>query len=95
MILTQPAGYIKKPSRAMWLMRIFLRKYPALLRVLEKRHAMYNETVQYIEEQAAQEKSFSSVRRSRCPSGGSATIRSVSSKHTTSAGLWQKNIFRT
>ena len=57
-ILTQPAGYIKKPSGAMWLMRIFLRKYPALLRVLEKRHAMYNETVQYIEEQAAAGKIF-------------------------------------
>ena len=42
----------------MWLMRIFLRKYPALLRVLEKRHAMYNETVQYIEEQAAAGKIF-------------------------------------
>ena len=47
-ILTQPAGYVKKPSRAMPLMRVLLRKYPALVKALEKRHILYNETLEYI-----------------------------------------------
>lgn len=52
-ILTQPAGFIKKPSRGMRLLRLFLRKYPALLAALEKRHEVYNEEVAYVEKQAA------------------------------------------
>ncbi|MBO5791726.1 MAG: patatin family protein, partial [Lentisphaeria bacterium] len=31
-ILTQPAGYVKKPSRAMPLMKLLLKKYPALVK---------------------------------------------------------------
>lgn len=50
-ILTQPAGYRKKPSRAMWLIRAALRKYPELLKALAKRHEHYNATLDYIEEQ--------------------------------------------
>ena len=50
-ILTQPAGFLKEPSRAMWLVRAALRKYPELVRVLQKRHEHYNETLQYIDQQ--------------------------------------------
>ena len=50
-VLTQPAGFIKTPSKAMGLLRIILHKYPALVTALEKRHLMYNETLRYLEEQ--------------------------------------------
>ena len=52
-ILTQPAGYLKKPSSAMPLLRLVYRKYPLLVRAMEERHVKYNETVRYVEEQAA------------------------------------------
>lgn len=52
-ILTQPAGYLKKPSSAMPLLRFIYRKYPLLVRTMEERHVKYNETVRYVEEQAA------------------------------------------
>lgn len=52
-ILTQPENYIKKPSPAMKIMRFVYRKYPELIKVMEHRHEVYNETVHYIEEKAA------------------------------------------
>ena len=52
-VLTQPAGYLKKPSAAMPLLRLVYRKYPHLLQVMEDRHERYNESVRYAEEQAA------------------------------------------
>lgn len=52
-ILTQPAGYLKKPSSVMPLLRFIYRKYPLLVRSMEERHVKYNETVRYVEEQAA------------------------------------------
>ena len=52
-ILTQPAGYRKKPSSVMPLLRFIYRKYPQLVRAMEERHVKYNETVRYVEEQAA------------------------------------------
>ena len=52
-ILTQPAGYRKKPSAAMPLLRFIYRKYPRLLQAMEHRHEKYNETVRYVEAQAA------------------------------------------
>ena len=52
-ILTQPAGYVKKPSAAWPLIRFALRKYPELLHVMERRHEVYNETVRFVESRAA------------------------------------------
>ena len=49
-ILTQPANYEKKVSSAMPLLRLIYRKYPALVRAMEQRHEIYNETIHYIEE---------------------------------------------
>lgn len=48
-ILTRPAGFRKEPSAAMGLLRLVYRKYPELVRVIEKRHEVYNETIRYIE----------------------------------------------
>lgn len=57
-ILTQAPGFVKKPSKAMKLLRIALRKYPELLKTLEKRHEVYNETIKYIENQEKDGKIF-------------------------------------
>lgn len=47
-ILTQPDGYVKKPSRAMAAMKLMLRKYPELIKALEKRPEVYNKQVAYV-----------------------------------------------
>ncbi len=52
-ILTQPAGFVKKPTRGMGLCRLFLRKYPAFVEALANRHAVYNEAVKLVEKRAA------------------------------------------
>lgn len=51
-ILTQPEGYRKKPNKALPLMRLFLGKYPNLLRAMAERHNVYNAQVAYAEQQA-------------------------------------------
>lgn len=50
-ILTQPRDFVKKPNSAIWLMKIFLRKYPNFIKTMQKRHEMYNEQTKYIFEQ--------------------------------------------
>ncbi|MCF0244287.1 MAG: patatin family protein [Bacteroidaceae bacterium] len=54
-ILTQPAGFCKKPTPLMSLMRIGLRKYPNMVRALRDRHIMYNKQLEYVA-QAEREK---------------------------------------
>jgi predicted patatin/cPLA2 family phospholipase len=49
-ILTQPAGYQKKHSRLMPLMRIGLRKYPQMVEAMNRRHVMYNRQLEYVAE---------------------------------------------
>lgn len=48
-ILTQPMGYIKKPSSAAKVMKLALKKYPKVIETMENRHNEYNETLAYIE----------------------------------------------
>lgn len=50
-ILTQPEGYIKNKNSYMPVIRAALKKYPELVRALENRHEMYNETLEYIREE--------------------------------------------
>lgn len=52
-ILTQPAGYQKHPNSMMPFIRRVYRKYPALIRAMERRHIVYNRQVAYVEEAAA------------------------------------------
>lgn len=47
-ILTQPEGYVKTPSRLMPLMRIALRKYPHMIEAMAKRYLMYNQELDYV-----------------------------------------------
>lgn len=53
-ICTQPYGFRKKKLPAMWLIKLFLRKYPVLAKALEERYIMYNETMEMLD---AKEKS--------------------------------------
>lgn len=57
-ILTQPKGFIKKPTSNMGLLKISLRKYPKMIEALENRHNMYNDTTKYIEEKEAKGEVF-------------------------------------
>ena len=49
-ILTQPEGYIKKPSSATKIIKHVLKEYPMVAKVMENRHNEYNETLALIEE---------------------------------------------
>ena len=47
-VLTQPKGYVKKKASAL-LFKIFLRKYPAVVKAMRERHLMYNRQLQEIQ----------------------------------------------
>ena len=49
-ILTQPQGYQKQHNRLMPLMRLSLRRYPAMIEALHHRHLMYNDELAYVAE---------------------------------------------
>jgi predicted patatin/cPLA2 family phospholipase len=47
-ILTQPLGYRKAPSKLMPLMRLSLRKYPQFVKAMSERYLMYNKQLEYV-----------------------------------------------
>lgn len=47
-ILTQPKEYQKKQASLLGLMKIALRKYPALFEAMKNRHVVYNEEKSYV-----------------------------------------------
>lgn len=49
-VLTRPMEYVKQPNKAMPLVKIFLKKYPEVVKAMENRHIMYNKTIEYIRE---------------------------------------------
>lgn len=50
-ILTRNRGYSKKPQSFGWYFQRKYREYPGLLKALENRHRVYNETLDYIFEE--------------------------------------------
>ena len=50
-ILTQPKGFYKKRTKLMPLFHIFMRRYPAIVQAMSRRHLMYNDELAYLEEQ--------------------------------------------
>lgn len=50
-ILTQPEGYVKKRNPLMPIVRIALRRYPAIVEAMARRHEMYNEQTAFVKEQ--------------------------------------------
>ena len=57
-ILTQPLDYVKTPNKLLPLMRMALRKYPNVVRAMERRHKVYNRTTAYIKELEKQGKAY-------------------------------------
>lgn len=53
-ILTQPLGYVKKPSFVARLMKYAIKEYPMIAKTMENRHNEYNETIDYILKKEAQ-----------------------------------------
>jgi len=53
-ILTQPRNYIKEKTGMLGFIKMKYRKYPNLIKALEKRHEMYNETTAYIAQREKQ-----------------------------------------
>lgn len=49
-ILTKAEGYRRKPSSALWLTRMWYRKYPKVYELMKNRHITYNRTLDYLEE---------------------------------------------
>ena len=50
-ILRQPKGFYKKRTKLMPLFHIFMRRYPAIVQAMSRRHLMYNDELAYLEEQ--------------------------------------------
>ena len=53
-VLTQPLGYRKRENRAMPLIRRAYRQYPKLVEAMERRHLVYNATLDEIARQEAE-----------------------------------------
>lgn len=51
-ILTQPKDYKKSPNKLVPLVKLVMRKYPALVDAMRHRHEMYNKTLDYIWQRA-------------------------------------------
>ncbi len=49
-VLTQPDGYTKRKSSALPLIRLTMRKYPAIVKAMSLRHEMYNRQMEEIKE---------------------------------------------
>ena len=52
-ILTRPAGYVKRTNPMMRVISRALHQYPAAVKAMEKRHLVYNETLAYIRQREA------------------------------------------
>ena len=68
-VLTQPRGYLKKPSNLLPLIRLRYRAYPALIHALENRHCMYNEELSYVAKREREGKAFVIRPREALPIG--------------------------
>lgn len=58
LVLTQAPDYRKEPNKALPAMRLKYAKYPHLVETVARRHAMYNDTLDFIDAQVAAGKLF-------------------------------------
>lgn len=47
-ILTKEVGYVRKPATKIGLLKLRYRKYPKVVELMQKRHLVYNETMEYL-----------------------------------------------
>ena len=52
-VLTQPYDYRKRPTKMVPWLKIFMRKYPAIIDAMTHRHVMYNDELDYIHSQVS------------------------------------------
>lgn len=57
-ILTKEVGYVRKPDSMMGLMKLRYKKYPKIVEQMEKRHKVYNETLEYLDRLEESGKAF-------------------------------------
>lgn len=50
-ILTQEAGYRKNPNSLLPIIKLVYKKYPKLIEAIENRHIVYNQQLEFLEEQ--------------------------------------------
>ena len=50
-ILTQEAGYRKNPNSLLPIIKLVYKKYPKLIEAIENRHIIYNQQLEFLEEQ--------------------------------------------
>ncbi|MEE0878014.1 MAG: patatin family protein [Treponemataceae bacterium] len=50
-ILTQEKGYTKKANSLLPVIKLFYKKYPKLIEAIENRHIVYNQQLEFLEEQ--------------------------------------------
>lgn len=58
LVLTQARDYRKRPNRAMPLMKLKYRKYPGLVDTAGRRHAEYNDTLDFIRRESDAHRAF-------------------------------------
>lgn len=57
-VLTQPEGYVKKPSRALGLLKLVYRRYPRLVELAAARHLRYNAQLEYVRQAESAGRAF-------------------------------------
>ncbi len=57
-LLTRPLDYVKEKQSNLWLLSRFLKKYPAIMQLLEHRHEVYNNAMQQLKELERQGKAL-------------------------------------
>jgi predicted patatin/cPLA2 family phospholipase len=57
-VLTREKGYKKKPKRFMGIMKILYRDHPNLLKAMEKRHIIYNKTMEKLKKLEKEGKAY-------------------------------------
>lgn len=50
-VLTQPKGFFKRKTKLMPLFHLTMRKYPAIIEAMARRHEMYNEELRLLQEE--------------------------------------------
>lgn len=57
-ILTKEVGYVRKPATKIGLLKLRYRKYPKVVELMQKRHLVYNETMEYLQRLKESGKAF-------------------------------------
>ena len=81
-VLTQPAGYRKKPTRMIPMFKVFMRKYPEIAKAMKRRHRNYNGSLKAVKNWRNGAKYFCFSRVNRLPLDGRKKIRKNSNECT-------------